>query len=353
MIKRVTLKNFQSHKDTTVDFSNGISMLTGTSNSGKSAVLRGLRWVIQNKPSGDSVISHWALNDKGKQVEDTVVIVEFDNGDIVQRSKGKDGNLYIVNGQKIEAFGQDVPDLVKETCRFDETNLQTQMDAPFLLADSGGEVAKFFNRIVKLDKIDSYLSLVEQKKRKTKNELDAVKGNLARVEADLTKFDWMPTAKKLLKRIENLSILHKEAEDKFLAMGKTVSAYKLAEADYEKLSFVDKAAELIKEIRGFQAAHKERSAQAEDITDSIQSYESYAAILKQTEILPAADKLCTRLTSLSTKLTQTSAKVEDISVSLERYDQAKAVLDTFDAELKVLKDSLPNVCPTCGQEVKL
>ena len=52
MIKSLKIENFQSHKDSYLEFSNGINIISGKSNNGKTAILRALNWVITNRPQG-------------------------------------------------------------------------------------------------------------------------------------------------------------------------------------------------------------------------------------------------------------------------------------------------------------
>ena len=69
MIKSIQIKNIQSHKDTSLEFSPGINAIVGSSNNGKSAVLRALYWARYNRPLGtDTLLSHWAVDKKGNQM---------------------------------------------------------------------------------------------------------------------------------------------------------------------------------------------------------------------------------------------------------------------------------------------
>jgi len=52
VVEKITIKNFQSHEETELQFSSGVNVIVGSSDSGKSAILRALKWVVQNKPSG-------------------------------------------------------------------------------------------------------------------------------------------------------------------------------------------------------------------------------------------------------------------------------------------------------------
>ena len=51
-ILKVEIKDFQSHKNTNIEFSEGFNCIIGRSDSGKSAILRALRLVICNDLRG-------------------------------------------------------------------------------------------------------------------------------------------------------------------------------------------------------------------------------------------------------------------------------------------------------------
>ena len=69
MIHSIKIQNIQSHKDTQLEFNPGINAIVGSSNNGKSAILRALYWVVYNRPLGtDNLLSHWAFDKKGNQL---------------------------------------------------------------------------------------------------------------------------------------------------------------------------------------------------------------------------------------------------------------------------------------------
>lgn len=55
-IKSIILKNFESHKDTTVHLNEHLNVLIGESGHGKSSVLRAIEWVVENNPAGRSIV---------------------------------------------------------------------------------------------------------------------------------------------------------------------------------------------------------------------------------------------------------------------------------------------------------
>jgi hypothetical protein len=109
-IKSITLKNFQSYKDQTVNFKPGLNLLLGTSDSGKSAILRAMSFVLYNYPKKDSLI-HWGETE-------TSVTIEFSDGVKVTRIKGEGRNAIVAidaKGNKLEKekIDKDIPDDIK------------------------------------------------------------------------------------------------------------------------------------------------------------------------------------------------------------------------------------------------
>jgi exonuclease SbcC len=146
MISKIEINNFQSHKHTVIEFYAGVNVIVGASDCGKSAILRALRFVIENRPAGDSVISHWA-----KQADVSIWVGD----DVIRRIKGKSKNEYWLNKTLYKAFGQTVPDDIQKVLNMSDVNIQRQLDGPFLLDDTPGQVATHFNKLANLEKIDT------------------------------------------------------------------------------------------------------------------------------------------------------------------------------------------------------
>ena len=124
-IQSIKISNFQSHKNTTVNFVDGMNSIIGKSNAGKTAIIRAMVWVFFNKPSGDSFRSNWG--------GDTKVEIRLSDGAVIERIKGKSKNCYVINGKTYKAIRQSVPDEVKAIINVSDINVQHQLDAPFLL----------------------------------------------------------------------------------------------------------------------------------------------------------------------------------------------------------------------------
>ena len=159
MISSLHITNFQSHKDSQLDFHPGVNVIVGASDSGKTSIIRALRWLIWNRPGGEDFRSDWG--------GETDVIIEIEDDVKILRRKGKE-NLYTIgrsaqDHKELKAFKTSVPEEIQKALNIDDTNLQKQFDSPFLISSSPGEVAAYFNQIAHLEKIDSSISYVNGK----------------------------------------------------------------------------------------------------------------------------------------------------------------------------------------------
>ncbi|NIU01105.1 MAG: AAA family ATPase [Nitrosopumilaceae archaeon] len=149
MLKNLKLKNFQSHKQTEIEFiAPGVNVIIGPSDAGKSALFRAILWGCFNRPLGESICSYWAKDSLSS------VSLSFTQGRIC-RVRGKSENSYQVNDHILKAFGQDPPEEVLQLHGLDRSlNVQTQIDPFFLLQSTSGDVASYLNRIAGLQDID-------------------------------------------------------------------------------------------------------------------------------------------------------------------------------------------------------
>jgi len=81
----------------------------------------------------------------------TVAVSVETNGKTIIRARDKKENLYQLDAEEYRAFGTAVPDEIQAAFGFSDVNLQGQMDAPFLLSSSAGEVARYLNNVMGLD----------------------------------------------------------------------------------------------------------------------------------------------------------------------------------------------------------
>ena len=172
MFKRIEIKNFQSHKNTSLDLVNGVNVIVGQSDSGKTAIIRALRWLVDNRPSGFRFHSDFTE-------DETQVSCLLDSGIKITHAKKKNQAVYLLESSKgkeeFGSVGTNVPDQVKAALNLSDINFSYQMDKPFLITDSPGEVARTFNKVTRLERVDEWVKEVASKIRSKKGEVQAGK----------------------------------------------------------------------------------------------------------------------------------------------------------------------------------
>ena len=160
-ITKVQIRNFQSHVCTDIDFDNGLNVIVGESNQGKTALLRAILWAVDNQPLGTDFIT------TGSDVCSVKII--YSDGTSITRTrsaKAKSSGTYEAdiindNGQiehrNFEGFTNAVPveiDNVHQMPKVAITkdiethlNLMSQLEGPFLITASPQNKAAAIGRL--------------------------------------------------------------------------------------------------------------------------------------------------------------------------------------------------------------
>lgn len=260
MIKNITVANFQSHKLTSLELHPGVNAIVGSSNSGKTAVLRALYWLRFNRPSGVDFVSHWNQDKNGNPVKSTTVAIQLTDSLGIQRRRAKDFNGYTVHdprteapGKELEAVKTDVPEEIESALNMSDVNIQRQMDAPFLLSASSGEVARFFNRIIRLDLIDRVLSTAESRRRKTKQDIERLTESETGLAAEYDKMSWVEIAACLVDKSETLQRRMTTNRDRHGKISSLVSRIQGHRQECQELGWVATAESLLSRMAPIQA----------------------------------------------------------------------------------------------------
>lgn len=150
---KLLIENFQSHEQTEICFSPHLNVLVGPSDSGKSAILRALRWVLFNTPRGNDFVQ------TGKK--QCKVSLTLSNGTEIVRMRGTSVNRYILRvpeeeEQVFEGFGNTIPQEIVDAYQIRPITLDqrdivihygSQLESPFLLFESPGNKAKIVGRV--------------------------------------------------------------------------------------------------------------------------------------------------------------------------------------------------------------
>lgn len=189
------VRGFQRHADLTIEFDPKVTAIVGRSGSGKSAILRALRWIATNRPGGDAFV-RWGS--KRCVAELTV------DGRTLKRKRRSGTNTYHLDGKAFKAIGSGVPSEVADLLNLDAINWQGQFDAPFWFGRSAGEVSRELNAIVNLGLIDRTLAGVAASLRKAKATAEVVADRLRDAKAAADGLAWAEEADADLRAVEEL-----------------------------------------------------------------------------------------------------------------------------------------------------
>jgi len=199
-ISKIKINNFQSHQQTEIDLVDGLNLITGTSDSGKSAVVRAITWLLQGRPSGD--VHNWNTDKK----DPVLVRIDYpvDHSDVSEIGVGKkregSSSSYFIDCDldvaEYNVVGRDIPEEVKKALNLSEINIQTQHDPYFLLNDSSGEIARKLNEYVGLDVIDKVFKFLNSKTLATKEGIRKEDQNGKALQEQIDNLQWIDPVKK-------------------------------------------------------------------------------------------------------------------------------------------------------------
>lgn len=204
MLRKIRLTNFQCHRRLEME-AGPLTVITGKTDAGKSAVIRALRWVLLNDLSGVSFIT------QGQSV--CSVRVWFDDF-WVERIRSTSKNIYRMKskGEEVKeykSFNNRVPEDIEKRLGLSSDNLQGQHDPIYWLSLPDTQAAELLNSIVNLDRIDRGLAKVSNNIQAENLSNRRLTEKLEEAEARLAAMpDWSPleilgeSADKLLRSLE-------------------------------------------------------------------------------------------------------------------------------------------------------
>lgn len=346
MIQEVKIINFQSHKETTLIFDKGMNVIIGQSDCGKTAIIRALKWVIENRPNGDAFRSDWGGDTLVQLVTET---------DEITRIKTKSENSYQLNKTKFNAFSTNVPEEIKKALNMDEVNLQQQMDSPFLISDTSGNVATHFNRIAKLDKIDRGLSNVQKEIKLITSNITYTKIEIKRKAELLEEFVDLESFEKELNEIEKFVKLKEtlikdiqKGEYDVMTLNKLIISIDKQSIILEMEKSVDVILEMYEDVEAIHQNYikiRKDSLKIHYLKVDIETAE--ASILMESSI--------NRILEMYEKHTETTQKLNELdelysTIKHNEKSQEKSLKSILKLEKNFYKN-FPAICPLCDTEI--
>jgi exonuclease SbcC len=203
-IAKIHLQNFQSYKDQVIHLKPGLNLLIGTSDSGKSAILRAISFVLYNYPRNSTLIH------QGES--DTCVTLEFSDGTIVSRLKGS-RNAYLAktpDGKSLnfDKIDKAVPEEIKKILNFppqDEFNgLISYADqfAPMFLVDlSPSDLPRSLSSLTGVELLEDCVKDLMQNYKSIEKQTKQSEKDLLKLIEELHQYDIVGSCEKNLEKL--------------------------------------------------------------------------------------------------------------------------------------------------------
>jgi DNA repair protein SbcC/Rad50 len=183
VITKIEVRNYQSLKS--VDLTLGkFTVIVGPSSSGKSALLRAVRSLVSNSRGGAFVTRGQKAALVTMILGDTLVSY---HKQAIGGAVYKIGNLDLADGGPLTEFtkvGSEVPEQITAALKIPQgeaINFAGQFDLPYLLADSGGTVARVLGELTNVTVIFEAARLANKRKLQVVSQLKAVEDNVSRL----------------------------------------------------------------------------------------------------------------------------------------------------------------------------
>ncbi len=355
MIKSVTIQNFQSHKNTTLEFSKGVNVIVGLSDAGKSAIFHAVNWVITNRPLGDAFRSDWG----GK----TRVELVLDPGGKVVREKDKNKNQYLIypaQGNEplvLEGFGTEPPGEVNIFINMDYINIQNQADPPFLLMSSPGEVAQMLNKAASIDDIDRVTSSLRSTHRRLQQAVQSDQEKLEEYKRELDKYVELPRLEKEIGGLEQLELDKKEVEGQLTKLDDLCKQQKDLEGQLcrtegveQGLRLLSKVEKQVEEWRGVKGRYEQLRELYRDAITLERKLRKVKKITIITERFEEAEKVYQTWVEVKEedkRLMDLERKGRQIS---QRIRTCEREVNRISKEFQAL---CPDTCPLCGAPMRV
>lgn len=208
-LDRIIIEYIQSHKKTILDLDEGVNIIHGISGSGKTAILRAINLLVNNRPSGARFYSNFAPEEGDSNVifrfsDDTEIsLTKRVKRNKKDRKKSLIKTIYSIGGKEFEP-GTDIPAPVRSYLNIGEINIQKQFERPFLILSSPGEIGRTINRITQLEEADQWKQDLTRKINRKKQEFFLLHDQAKGIETELSKYEGVEDLDQIMVDLERI-----------------------------------------------------------------------------------------------------------------------------------------------------
>lgn len=346
MIRSIAIENVQSHISSELPFHEGVNVITGDTDAGKSVIIKLIRWVKDNRPTGEEYKNWDAAEDDqmaGEIItdEDTVAII---------RKDGKT-SYSLNNGKPLEALDKSVPLEITEALNLADYNIQTQFQNYFLLQDTPGEVARKINELTGLDVIDTLYSNIAHEIRNTNTEINISKNVIKETKESLKQYQNLDEIDKLITSIENTYQISLDTTSKINFITKLVRSYDSIQKEWEEANTVVELEKTVDSLLKDQVkldSLKEKQnnintilSPLKEIEDDMENNNMWLEVEKPCSVIL---EQCNKLETVQNKLADLVSWITSINKVLSDIEYESDRKDNYTKQYMALIEK-ENICP--------
>ena len=333
-ISTIIIKNFQSHRHTVLNLDEHVNVILGSSDVGKTAILRALGWVFFNEPQGTAFI-------RAGETSTSVELI-YSDGYSVKRIRNKKFNGYHINHpdfgepKKLSGFGSSVPEEIREITGVRKFEIadkiespityQTQLEGAFLLSESSIKKAKAIGAISNVNIIDRAIQIANSNIKDFRKNINTSEEALKNSEEQIKEYDNLDERKQNLEKVkdlyseliqknkmnENLSVLNQRLDN-------NIERIKTEENTIKSLSFVDETYKTYYKLNSLLIKGADYYNKFMNLRNNKALYETNMKIINNTNFLEDANPKFENVVSLIRRFNT----LTNINKDLERVEESQ------------------------------
>lgn len=360
---KVKIKDYQILKEIELDLTKGITAIVGSTNNGKSSIIRAIRGAINNQ-GGNSFVNYDA--------DETQVTIDYLNNRVDWvKSKKQGKSYYNINGEVYNKIGQtqlpevadifNMPEVSVGNERF-QINFWKQLDKPFLVDKTPYQLFEFISQSKDQEQVEQIRQESEKQAQGHKKEISTINTIIDTHKAELNKIE------KSVELYDSLNKFNSQSMETALdIIEKTLSGIKSIEgleieknSKNSKLKIINKLYDKAKDLYSEVAKIKKSKEDIENLFDKLNKSKSNLKELKNKDIQKDIEFFTNKYREIETYINMANkAKhlVDDYKYLENKINQSEArkialqgELSNKEADLMGILTELDkfNVCPLCN-----
>lgn len=344
-INEIFVEGFQSHTNSQFNLGNGLNVITGPSDSGKTAVIRAIRWVAFNEPQGEAFVN--------ESVGHATVAIHLDTGIIISKHRRKGKTSYRIQtdpGDEGSTFEKsEVPEEVKQLLGITKQtfgdfmtalNFAFQLEAPFLISETPSSGAKVLGKLAGTEAVDLAVKSVSKDTYAARQDRLLAEKEIERLAGNLLEYLDVDDKAEQLKAAESLMEYVEETYKKKEALKEIAHTYESRKQKYITASEIAKRLENVPGLMQILEQIEKDQQRLQTLLDLQKKYESLSTAKKTlTEKLTQFNKLieADQLLQASIKLEEKHSLLSILSHNYKKYSWDCSVLEVQLETLSVVE----------------